>query len=249
MVGLVADRPLPLRTLLREGARNLGALSTLHPDGWGIAAWSEPASPTSQAAEPSVWRIARSVGCAAECPRYRELAGGLSASVVIAHVRKKTVGGTALANTHPFRSGRFVLAHNGTIADVAALAPRTAPEHLAAIEGETDSERLLAFLMTRIDETGDVAGGLAGAAGVLAGLGPTSATTFLLSDGARMFAHRRGRPLFLLARARGGRATSVAIASEPLTDEVWSEVAEGALVVVRAEEQPVVELMTPARAA
>jgi predicted glutamine amidotransferase len=54
------------------------------------------------------------------------------------------------------------------------------------------------------------------------------AATFLLSCGARLYAHRMGRALF--AASRSGLAV---VASEPLTtDDAWHELAERELVVV-----------------
>src|SRR4051794_25050021 len=127
LFGLVAPAPV-LVSELHDAPRSLRTLSLEHADGWGIAAHAG-----------GDWQIQRSVACAAECGEFDGLRG-LQAQLVIAHVRKKTVGPTSLANTHPFRSGRFVFAHNGTVRDVAALAPRTAPELLAGIAGDTDSE-------------------------------------------------------------------------------------------------------------
>jgi hypothetical protein len=64
----------------------------------------------------------------------------------------------------------------------------------------------------------------------IAGLG---AATFLLSNGAALYAYRSGRPLFLLERRLDGRVESILVTSEPATsDESWSPIGEGELLVV-----------------
>lgn len=212
---MVAARPLSVCELLHQAPRSLAVLSNEHPDGWGIAVRIVDA-----------WQVQRSTNCAARCDDYAGLAG-IRAEVLIAHVRKATVGSLSIANTHPFQRGRYVFAHNGTVHKLAALVPSTDPTHLASVEGQTDSERLFAFVLTQIDEAGDVDRGVTRAVAMLQALGDIGAATFLLSCGERLFAYRSGRTLFTLAR---GNAAFVA--SEPLTDEPWREVPESQLVVL-----------------
>jgi predicted glutamine amidotransferase len=204
MLGMTAARPTGVRDLLSDGARCLKALSQEHADGWGIALFRDQ------------WQIHRSTACAAVCP---EFASG-EATLAIAHIRKKTVGELALRNTHPFQRGQFVFAHNGTV-ETETL--RIAPEHAARTVGTTDSEKLFAFVLTAIDEVGDVERGIRKAAAMLPGLGTAS---FLISDGVRLFAHRLGRSLFVSHR----EGLSV-IASEPL-DAGWVELAERDVIVL-----------------
>jgi len=218
MFGVVAAEPIAPRELLRDAPRSLRALSREHPDGWGIAIHTQ-----------NDWLIHRSTTCAAECTRFGELSEGITSKLVVAHVRKKTVGPMSLSNTHPFRRGAFVFAHNGTIKDVGALVARSSPERLAQIEGDTDSERLFAFVMTHVDDAGDCERGINAAVRTLHALGEIGSASFLLSCGSRLYAHRLGRSLFVLRR---GGATM--IASEQLTSESWDEVPEKALVVLAA---------------
>jgi glutamine amidotransferase len=218
MFGVVAAEPIAPRELLRDAPRSLRALSREHPDGWGLAIHVA-----------NDWIIHRDTTCAADSVRYGELSEGIATRLMLAHVRQKTVGPTALMNTHPFRRGPFVFAHNGTIKDVMALVERSSPERLAQIEGDTDSERLFAFVMTHVDAAGDVERGVATAVRVLHGLGEIGSASFLLSCGARLYAHRLGRALFVLRR---GGATM--IASEQLTGEAWEELPEKALLVLAA---------------
>ena len=91
----------------------------------------------------------------------------------------------------------------------ARLASRQASrERLAEITGDTDSELLFAWMLTRLDEVGATSspasgetdraiGAAARAARERPGFG---AFNFLLSDGTTTYAHRFGRSMFLLER-------------------------------------------------
>lgn len=151
---------------------------------------------------------------------------------MIAHVRKKTVGETSLVNTHPFQRGEIVFAHNGTVTAVNALVARSSRAQLAQIAGDTDSERLFAFVMTFVESHG-IERGVAAAVRALHSLGEVGTASFLLSDGVRLYAHRLGRSLYTLARE--GVAL---VASEQLTDEPWVEVPERTLIVLDAATAP-----------
>jgi glutamine amidotransferase len=215
MFGMAAEAPTSPHQLLVDAPRSLRTLSLEHVDGWGVALRDAD----------DEWRIERSTACAAASERYAEIAR-CETRLVIAHVRKRTVGACSLENTHPFRRDGLVFANNGTLPDVNALVARTAPEELARIEGETDSERLFAFVLTEIAAAGDVARGVTTAVRALHGLDLGSAS-FLLSCGAQLYAHRAGRSLFTLARD-----AAMMVASEPLTDEPWLEIPERSLVVL-----------------
>jgi glutamine amidotransferase len=237
MLGVVAGNPVALRALLAEAPRSLSALSLEHRDGWGLA-WTAGGD----------WLLRKGTACAAECDDFRRAADGSRARLAIAHVRKRTVGATCLANTHPFRRGHWVLAHNGTVDDLAFVTARSSPERLGEIEGDTDSERLFAFLMTAIDDARSADEGLARAVGELRAAPGVGAVSFLLSDGLRLYAHRLGRTLFVLDRTRdpGRRTPSVAVASERLTDEPWREIDQGTLLVVAGDHVPAVRVMAAA---
>lgn len=230
MFGLVARQPVAARTLLREAPRSLRTLAREHRDGWGIALRSRQARD---------WEIHRGTESAVDCPRFAEIADQAAGELVIAHIRQKTVGPTALANTHPFRRAAFVFAHNGSITQIPAVAERASAERLAEIQGDTDSERLFAFILTHIDATGDVETGVLAAVRELHALGAIGSSNFLLSCGERLYAHRLGRSLFTLERHGSGetrRTATVIVASERLTDEAWQELPERSLVVVEDSE-------------
>src|SRR5688572_7212074 len=102
MFGVAAAAPLSSHRLLCEAPKSLRTLSREHADGWGVAMHDGAA-----------WQVERGTMCAADSERFAELAR-FETQLAIAHVRKATVGSTALANTHPFQRDGFVFAHNGT---------------------------------------------------------------------------------------------------------------------------------------
>ena len=174
MFGLLASRPVAARPLLRDAPRSLWTLSGEHPDGWGVAV-----------GEPGGWTVHRDTACAQASPRFDAVVDATCARVVVAHIRKKTVGDIALANTHPFRRGALVFAHNGTVEAPAALAAGTSPARAAEIAGDTDSERLFAFVASAIDRAGDVERGVIAAVRALHAHGPMGSISFLLGAGAK----------------------------------------------------------------
>lgn len=224
MIGVIAAAPVPVRVLARDAPRSLAALSAEHGDGWGIAMHAGHG-----------WDVRKGTSRAAGCPVFEEAAEA-RARLVIAHVRQKTVGETSLANTHPFERRGHVLAHNGTVRAAEQLRARASAERVREIEGQTDSERLFAFLETRIDERGSVEEGLREGVRELLALPDVGAATFLFSDGRDLFAFVLGRSLFVLDRVAGDRAgasrrtPAVLVASEPPTREPWRPLEPGLLV-------------------
>lgn len=214
---MVAQEPLAPRELLHDAPRSLRALSIEHADGWGVA----------MSGGDDAWQIHRNTLCAARCERYAAIAPS-PARVIVAHIRKKTVGDLALANTHPFQRGKFVFAHNGTLTIIDKLIGAASPDRLGEVVGDTDSERFFAFVLTHIDEAGgDVERGVLRAIRALHAWGDIGSANFLLAAGARVFAYRQGRSLFTLSRAN-----ATLVASEQLTDEEWLEVPERALAIL-----------------
>lgn len=218
MLAMVAQEPVAPRELLHDAPRSLRALSLEHADGWGVAL-----SPGDDR-----WQIHRNTRCAARCDQYASIVAS-PARVIVAHVRKKTVGDLALANTHPFRRDQFVFAHNGTLTIIDKLLDASSADRLGEIEGDTDSERLFAFVLTHIDDVdGDVERGVMRALRALHEWGDIGSANFLLATGTRVFAYRQGRSLYTLVRNN-----MTFVASEQLTDsDAWLEVPERGLAIL-----------------
>jgi glutamine amidotransferase len=254
LLGIVSSEPTEFRVILQEAPHSLAVLSREHRDGWGIAVF-ESRSPPGGVAD-QAWRLHKAVACAAEDLDFRRFAEA-TGEVMISHIRRRTVGAVSLENTHPFRSGRWVFAHNGTIHERDYLRSRTSVRRMAEMHGHTDSELFFAYLLTELDAAGMADAPavpltdsvLREATRVVCAMPSFGAVNFLLSDGAVMYAHRFGRSLFVLDRGpedpvRESRRShdgavvvtrwppqrrAVLVASEAMTDEPWTEVEERGL--------------------
>jgi glutamine amidotransferase len=175
-----------------------------HADGWGIGYFRD--------GQPVV---TRSVRPTAADPEYSALAEEVAATTLLAHVRQASAGGVAERNCHPFRHGRWLFAHNGTLqgfgADPERLR-RLIPAHLReVIRGETDSEHAFYYLLGLLEQTTGAADTppqaetvgrvLAEAVARLAELFPGSSAeptrlNFVLTDGRVLAASRWGHTLY-----------------------------------------------------
>lgn len=258
LVGVVASETTNFGFCLRDAPRSLSVLSPEHPDGWGIAVH-----------DGERWDVEKEPGCAREDAQFAAVSAAHRGRVLIAHVRKRTVGAIGRDNTHPFERGPWTFAHNGTIDDQDFLRAGTSSARLAEITGQTDSELFFAYLLTAMDarpEAHDAA--LADALGALVARAGVAAN-MLLCDGAVLYAHRFGRTLHTLRRQPGdavrtertstetlatletpwtARRSAVLIASERLSDEPWEEVPNGTLLRVDRSPLPLLRFVARTRA-
>jgi glutamine amidotransferase len=263
LVGIVASEPTEFRLVLREAPRSLSKLSHEHPDGWGVA--------IHDSTRPSLhWRVDRGTDRAAADEAFHEIAAKSRGHVLIAHVRQKTVGPTRLENTHPFQRDGWVFAHNGTVHATDYLRSHASKARLSEIQGDTDSEVLFAFVLTRLDQAGllrlEHERSRKAATQMLLEMArdlrakEVGAFNFLLSDGSTCFAHRFGRSLYVLERGPGDpvrqsrevspgaeivtkwtpRRRAVFIASEKMTDEPWREVPDCTLLRIERAPEPAI---------
>ena len=244
LLGIVSSEETDFRLVLRDAPKSLAALSPQHPDGWGIAIHGGGAREAGRA-----WHVVKGVACASEDAAFHAHAHGSRGRILVSHIRKKTVGPTSLANTHPFTTGPWVFAHNGTIEDVAWVRSRTSAARLAEVRGNTDSELFFAHVLTRLDDTPPdrVDAALASLTDEARARPRFGAFNFLLSNGETLYAHRAGRSLFLLERGPhdevrvrrksdesgatvetpwSQRRRAIFVASERMTDEPWQEIPE-----------------------
>jgi glutamine amidotransferase len=205
-----------------------------HPHGWGIG-WYVNGSPS----------VRRGILPAHADQGFVAAGREIRSNVVIAHVRDASVGPVRHENTHPFVFGRWLFAHNGTVArwrddgDVrAAIEAEIDPDLRREIRGDTDSERCFYLFLTRLRARGgldlpgieDVRRALAETTRAVVAVAdrapaprPTS-LTLLVSDGRVVGASRRGRPLHVACDA--GPRHALVIASERIGPAAWGEVPE-----------------------
>jgi len=156
LLGYCSSREASVEDLI--GADGLGeftGLCALHGDGWGMA-WYEGDEPV----------VRKSPIRADSEPEYDKLAREPQSDLGLVHLRWATPGlGVNERNSHPFRYGQHVFAHNGAIHPQNRL-----PEMLPApwerqLAGTTDSERYFLLLMARLENHGgDMVAAIADAA-------------------------------------------------------------------------------------
>ncbi|MDP3236953.1 MAG: class II glutamine amidotransferase [Myxococcales bacterium] len=200
-----------------------------HKDGWGIARFDDVGVP----------HLEVNVTPAHACARFRQLGEELATQSLITHIRLASVGSVTEQNAHPFFARGWAFMHNGTVANFSkhrdAIRSHIAGHHLEQIRGETDSETCFALFRTVLDGleqpgVDDMKRALARVmttVSVITDHGKArSAMNFLVTDGRRMVAVRRGRTLF-----RSSEGGAHFIASERLWDDgVWHEVPEEGVV-------------------
>ena len=118
-----------------------------HPDGWGIAFYRD-----------GLPELERRAAAAFEDVHFSDTAERVFAHTVIAHVRQATVGSITVENSHPFTHGPWSFAHNGTVTGFAnleaRLAAETGPTLQAHRRGQTDSEQVFYWLLSRMEKAG-----------------------------------------------------------------------------------------------
>ena len=212
--------------------------------------------------EPGLYR---SVAPAWGDRNLRELAGQIESPLFLAHIRAATGTPVEQTNSHPFRHGRWLFAHNGFIDDYfhvrRDLLLAVDPSFFGGIEGTTDSELMFHLALTfGLDEEPLAAlermAGFVEETGHRHGVAEPLQMTVAVTDGERLYAARYAsgpvvNSLFVTADASAIRARypdderfarfsdeARAVVSEPLGDlpGVWHEVPPGSALVVQAGE-------------
>lgn len=221
---------VPIR--VERAFEGLQRLAVEHCDGWGVARFDGKTP-----------HIETSVVGAHQSERFDLLMQEMSTTSLLAHIRLASVGTVHEHNTHPFFANGWAFMHNGTLrnfADARArLEAEIAPAWRPLLRGETDSERCFALFLTYLNgrtdvDLPDVCRALTGVMNVAAGIcddpadPKRSAMNFIVSDGKRLVATRRGRTLYT-AQADQTRF----VASEHLWgDEAWECVPEDGVVSI-----------------
>lgn len=215
-----------------------------HADGWGVSLYHQRFARTFLEEKPAY-----------ASPLARFLHDNpIETRLAVAHIRKMTLGGARLENTHPFvrvfQGRHIVFAHNGTLLHV-----REKPLAHETPLGDTDSEHAFCWLLERLrelypsgypedaDQLGETVFRLANE------LGEDGIFNFLLADGRFLFArcgdnlaHVVRKPphgqealadaevQVNLAEVKRSSGTLAVVATEPLTqDETWVRATPGTL--------------------
>lgn len=248
LLGIRANGAVDLQFSLVGAPRSFSALSEENPHGWGMG-WYEHGEP----------HLYKEPSPAADSEAFHNQAVYQESDLFICHVRFASVGAVSRENSHPFRFGNWLFAHNGSLSREPLL-EALEERYQAHIEGQTDSEVYFYWLLQHIDQEKDVVRGIQAA---LLGVRDCSYSglNFLLSDGETLYAYRDAAfnwkyySLYFLERnprehgperfssretaaliqskaLRGEKA--VLVCSEKLTDEdeEWREIPLGSLLIV-----------------
>jgi glutamine amidotransferase len=242
-------------SLLRQSGGD--AEGRAHSDGWGLGYYTD-AGP----------QLTRRATAAADDESFRWAAAWAFSTNVIAHVRSATIGGLGEVNTHPFREGNWLFAHNGTVAAFPLIRERVlaamTPEVRELRRGSTDSEHIFHLILSTLQQNPTL--GISAAVRAVvndvsrwaheADAGAEVALNLVLTDGKVSTLLRFGRSLWYVTRRHVHACEAcagalhivgtpppnyhaIAFASEPLTtDEEWMRVDEGRLFTI----SPLIEL-------
>jgi glutamine amidotransferase len=187
LLGISSNRLATVNLSLMKLAEH-GGLSGPHRDGWGVGYY-----------EGTDIRLIKDAEAAASSDLVRFIERhDLRSNIVVAHVRKASLGERAYRNTQPFvreLSGRMHLfAHNGLLVSFDG-GNRTKPKRYHPV-GETDSEQAFCVLLDRMSDLWTEPGQIppiqsrlslvSSFASELRAFGPAN---FLYSDGDALFAH------------------------------------------------------------
>ncbi len=247
LYAFTATEPTKVECTLVHAQNALMAQSTgdmsgeSHSEGWGIATFSN--------GKPFVERQA---WAAYHGEHFERTAANIYAKTVLAHIRRASVGEPSLKNTHPFHVAPWVFAHNGTVPNFERVKPmllaQTDPQEAEAIQGQTDSEHVFAFIRSCLkaargsEVVSIIRNAVLSVEMCSREIDPNTrpGLNIIMTDGQRVFGTRLGRTLYHVYRdnivdcqicgfphvhhdpATAYRAS--VIASEPLSDETWVEV-------------------------
>ncbi|MFI7299380.1 class II glutamine amidotransferase [Streptomyces sp. NPDC050121] len=250
----------PTHSLIDQSLHSRMGVETTNGDGFGVG-WYGPGMDTPA--------VVREIGPAWSNRNLQEIAGHVRSSLFFAHIRASTGTAVQQTNCHPFRHGRWMWMHNGSIADFHRtrrdLALAVDPELFVDIEGSTDSEMMF-FLALTLGLEEDPPGAVARMAGLVERTGHEHGVEFPLqmtiavTDGVRLWAFRyssqgASRSLFYSTRVETLRALhpdveflrevsdeTRLIVSEPLGNlpGAWNKVPESTYGVVQPDGDDIV---------
>jgi glutamine amidotransferase len=235
----------PTHSLIDQSLHARLGVETTNGDGFGIGWYGEREAPALYKSTEPAWNDRN----------FRELVQHIRAGLVFAHIRASTGTPVQQTNCHPFRHGRWLWMHNGSIARFAEIKRELMlavdPALYLDIEGSTDSETFFYLALTlglEHDPPGAVerAVGLVERVGRSRGIEHPMQMTVATSDGECVWVFRyssigRSRSLYYSTRIATLRAQypdnrmlhdlsddTRLVVSEPLGDLVgaWNEVPE-----------------------
>jgi predicted glutamine amidotransferase len=247
LFGLTAGaRPVSATFWLLDAPDSLEVQGRRNPDGTGLGFFTADDRPV----------VDKQPEAAYSDVEFIREARSVRSTTFVAHVRIATTGARSADNTHPFVIDGRIMAHNGGFEDLDVLEAELGDD-MAAVRGNTDSERLLALISKRSRACGgDVGAGIADAVRWAAEHLPLYSLNLVLATPGELWALRYPDHLRLYALQRAaagpplrgaGSALRVAageladqpcvvVASEPMDDDPgWRLMESGELLHVRPD--------------
>jgi glutamine amidotransferase len=249
----------PVHSLIDQSLHSRMGATTTNGDGFGMGWYGEGDRPALYKTVDPAWNDAN----------LRELAGQVRTSLLFAHIRASTGTPVQRSNCHPFRHGRWLWMHNGSVAGFTGIKRELMlavdPSLFPQIEGSTDSEAIF-FLALTFGLTEDPPAAVERAVGLVEdaaarqGIDQPVQLSAAATDGETVWAFRyssvgKTRSLFFSTKVERlrelhpevevlrelGEETRFVV-SEPLRDlsGAWNEVPEGSCGIVRPGEDAII---------
>jgi glutamine amidotransferase len=242
----------PKHSLIDQSLSAYAGETTTNGDGFGMGWYGNRVFPGVYRDTQPAWND----------DNLRHLAAQIESPLFLAHVRAATGTPVQQTNCHPFRHGRWLFVHNGSIREFRSLRRdltlAVAPELFPYIEGTTDSE-IMFFLALTFGLEEDVVGGVERMAGYVEevaerhGIENPLQMTLGITDGRCLYAFRystegRSRTLFHsrsmealqeLHPDLGDLSHDIrVVVSEPFSDltDLWLEIPESTVMTVEKGE-------------
>lgn len=154
------------------------AQSRLHPDGWGMARSVDGIlEVVKEPVEASKSEL---------LPKYMDWA---KEPLLLAHIRRKSVGTNTMENTHPFLRDGWAFGHNGTLDAMDKALGHLGEGSRGRLAGTTDSEVMFALLLQEMADMGDAVEGIVRTVRLLHDERGrrTTALNFVMTNGRKLF--------------------------------------------------------------
>jgi len=232
MLGIISRKPIlscylkDFQALAHVGRVPEGAKDAGHKDGWGIT-YFDRGMPTCLDRQPTDAFQDRRYAVALERLERLQIS-----SVLLAHLRRRSVGTVSMENTLPFIHEGWTFAHNGTIHDFNVKVE-------GEIEDITDSNRFFRLLVKEIEgRNSRVEKAIERVVNNIRNAYKYSSLTFLLSNGTKLYAYRdyteaKNEEYYRLTYAK--EKDMVLFSQEPTWQKDWVVVSNRYLVIVHED--------------
>lgn len=242
----------PKHSLIDQSLSSYESDTATNGDGFGIGWYGKREFPGLYRETQPAWND----------DNLRDLAAQIESPLFLAHVRAATGTAVQQTNCHPFRHGKWLFVHNGSVEEFRRLrrdlTMAVAPELFPNLQGTTDSEVMFLLALTFGLQT-DVIGSVERMAGYIEEVAARQEIenplqmTLGISDGQRIYAFRystagRSRTLFhsVSKEAIQELHPNVGelpddlriVVSEPFSDltDLWVEIPESTVMIVEQGE-------------